>query len=105
MNLGSDLEYDNLAVWFDRKTLHAMVRSLVEAGVSVTWKESPEQFHLLVNTTGGKSEWSMQRVNGAYKLQLAGIPMSDSRVAAVCTSSWSRQKGMPSSEYARQTVS
>ncbi len=83
MNLGIELEYFNLAVWFDRKTLHAMVQALVEEGVSVTWKESPEQFHLLVNTTDGKSDWKMQRVNGSYKLQLTGIPLSDSRVAAV----------------------
>ncbi|MDF2683805.1 MAG: hypothetical protein K0R47_4995 [Brevibacillus sp.] len=83
MSLGIELEYFNLAVWFDRKTLHAMVQALVEAGVGVTWKESPEQFHLLVNTTDGKSDWKMQRLNGSYKLQLAGIPVSDSRVAHV----------------------
>ncbi|MFD2371017.1 hypothetical protein ACFSO0_13935 [Brevibacillus sp. GCM10020057] len=83
MNLGSELEYDNLAVWFDRLTLHAMVHALVEAGVSVTWKESPEQFHLLVNTTDGRTDWCMQRLNGSYKLQLNGILLSDSRVAAV----------------------
>ncbi|MGM0711310.1 hypothetical protein [Brevibacillus parabrevis] len=83
MNLGMELEYYNLAVWFDRKTLHAMVQALVEAGVSVTWKESPEQFHLLVNTTDGLSDWKMQRLNGSYKLQVAGVPVHDSRVALV----------------------
>jgi len=83
MNLGTELEYFNLAVWFDRKTLHAMLQALVEAGVSVKWKESPEQFHLLVNTTDGKSAWKMQRVNGSYKLHLAGIPVYDKRVAQV----------------------
>lgn len=83
MNLGSELEYDNLAVWFDRWTLHAMVQALVEAGVNVTWKESSEQFHLLVNTTGGQTDWCMQRLNGSYKLQLDGILMPDSRVATV----------------------
>ncbi|WNC12876.1 hypothetical protein [Brevibacillus brevis] len=83
MNLGIELEYFNLAVWFNRKTLHAMVQALVETGVSVTWKESPEQFHLLVNTTGGKADWKLQRVSSSYKLQLTGVPISDSRVAQV----------------------
>jgi hypothetical protein len=77
MNLGIELEYFNLAIWFDRKTLHAMVQALVEAGVSVTWKESPEQFHLLVITTDGKSEWILQRLNGSYKLHLVGVPIPD----------------------------
>jgi hypothetical protein len=83
MNLGIELEYFNLAIWFDRKTLHAMVQALVEAGVSVTWKESPEQFHLLVITTDGKSEWILQRLNGSYKLHLVGVPIPDTRVALV----------------------
>lgn len=83
MNLGNELEYFNLAVWFDRKTLHAMLQALVEAGVNVTWKESPGQFHLLVNTTDGQSEWNLQRLNGSYKLHLAGVPVQDTRVALV----------------------
>lgn len=83
MNLGNELEYFQLAVWFDRNTLHAMLRALVEAGVSVTWKESPEQFHLLVNTTDGLSEWKMQRLNGSYKLHVASVSVHDSRVAQV----------------------
>lgn len=93
MNLGMELEYDNLAVWFDRKTLHAMVQALVEAGVSVTWKESPEQFHLLVNTMDGLSDWTMQRLNGSYKLQVAGVPVHDSRVALVLYHFVERAKG------------
>lgn len=83
MNLGNELEYFKLAVWFDRKTLHAMLQALVEAGVGVTWKESPEQFHLLVNTTDGQTEWKMQRLNGSYKLHVAGFPVNDTRVALV----------------------
>lgn len=83
MNFGKNLEYFNLAVWFDRKTLHAMLQALVEAGVGVTWKESPEQFHLLVNTTDGKTEWNMQRLNGSYKLHVAVVPVPDTRVALV----------------------
>jgi len=93
MNLGIELEYFNLAVWFNRKTLHAMLQALVEAGVSVKWKETPEQFHLLVNTTDGKSDWKMQRVNGSYKLHLAGIPVQDKRVAMVLESFVEKAKG------------
>ncbi|RNB54068.1 hypothetical protein EDM57_17930 [Brevibacillus gelatini] len=95
MNLGMELEYeyDNLAVWFDRKTLHAMVQALVEAGVSVTWKEFPEQFHLLVNTTDGLSDWKMQRLNGSYKLQVTGVPVHDLRVALVLYHFVERAKG------------
>ncbi|MBG9944815.1 hypothetical protein ABE237_01550 [Brevibacillus formosus] len=93
MNLGMELEYFHLAVWFDRKTLHAMVQTLVEAGVSVTWKESPEQFHLLVNTTDGRSDWKMRRLNGSYKLHIAGIPVNDSRVALVLYHFVERAKG------------
>lgn len=93
MNLGIELEYFNLAVWFNRKTLHAMLQALVEAGVSVKWKETPEQFHLLVNTTDGKSDWKMQRVNGSYKLHLAGIPVQDKRVAMILESFVEKAKG------------
>ncbi|MGG1661764.1 hypothetical protein [Brevibacillus sp. NRS-1366] len=93
MNLGIELEYFNLAVWFNRKTLHAMLQALVEAGVSVKWKETPEQFHLLVNTTDDQSDWKMQRVNGSYKLHLAGIPVHDKRVAFVLESFIEKAKG------------
>lgn len=83
MHLDHDLEYFNLAVWFNRKTLHAMLQALVEVGVNVTWKESPEKFHLLVKTTDGQTEWIMQKLNGSYRLHLAGVPVQDSRVAMI----------------------
>ncbi|CAM3267399.1 MULTISPECIES: hypothetical protein [Brevibacillus] len=83
MHLDHDLEYLNLAVWFNRKTLHAMLQALVEVGVNVTWKESPEKFHLLVKTTDGQTEWIMQKLNGSYRLHLAGVPVQDSRVAVI----------------------
>lgn len=83
MQLDHDLEYFNLAVWFNRKTLHAMLQSLVEVGVNITWKESPEKFHLLVKTTDGQSEWIMQKLNGSYRLHLAGVPVQDTRVAMI----------------------
>ncbi|WP_400163149.1 DUF2118 domain-containing protein [Brevibacillus sp. TJ4] len=93
MNLGNELEYFQLTVWFDRVTLHAMLKALVEAGVSVTWKESPEQFHLLVNTTDGLSEWTMRRLNGSYKLQVTGVSIHDSRVASVLNRFVEQAKG------------
>lgn len=83
MHLDHELEYFNLVVWLNRKTLHAMLQALVEVGVGVSWRESPEKFHLLVNTTDGRSEWIMERLNGSYRLHLAGVPVQDTRVAMV----------------------
>jgi hypothetical protein len=83
MHLDHDLEYFNLAVWFNRKTLHAMLQALVEVGVNVTWKESPEKFHLLMKTTDGQTEWTMQKLDGSYRLHLAGVPVQDIRVAEI----------------------
>ena len=36
MNTNKELEYCNVAVWFDRNSLHYMMHALVEAGLHVT---------------------------------------------------------------------
>ncbi|HZG81251.1 MAG TPA: hypothetical protein VEZ13_10830, partial [Brevibacillus sp.] len=68
MHLDHELEYFNLVVWLNRKTLYAMLQALVEVGVGVSWRETPEKFHLTVNTTDGRTEWVMERLNGSYRL-------------------------------------
>lgn len=83
MQDGKELEYCNLSVWFDRKTLYAMLQFLVNAGATVTWKETKEHFHLLVCTQDGRAEWRLQRVNGVYRWQQPDCSVRDTRVALI----------------------
>lgn len=78
-----ELEYCNLAVWFDRQTLHAMLHALVGTGATVSWKETQHQFHFLVCTQESTSEWRLDRVNGFYKWQQPDCSIRDTRVALV----------------------
>ncbi|MFY0545233.1 hypothetical protein [Brevibacillus sp. H7] len=83
MNTNKELEYCNVAVWFDRSTLHAMMQALVEAGLNVAWKESQKQFRVTVYTQHGTSDLTLLRLNGAYKLDELDYCVRDMRLALV----------------------
>lgn len=83
MNSNKELEYCNVAVWFNRNTLHAMMQALVEAGLNVAWKESQKQFHVMVFTQDGASKLILHRLNGAYKLDELDYSVRDLRLALV----------------------
>lgn len=83
MNSNKELEYCNVAVWFNRNTLHAMMQALVEAGLNVAWKESQKQFHVTVFTQDGASKLILHRINGAYKLDELDYCVRDLRLALV----------------------
>ncbi|USG67508.1 hypothetical protein NDK47_09640 [Brevibacillus ruminantium] len=93
MTDGKELEYCNLAVWFDRKTLHAMMHALVDTGAIVTWKETQEQFSFLVCNQENRSEWRLDRVNGFYKWQQPDCSLQDTRMALVLYRFIQRAKG------------
>jgi hypothetical protein len=83
MNTNKELEYCNVAVWFDRITLHAMMQALVEAGLNVAWKESQKLFHVTVYTMDGTATLALHRLNGAYKLDELDYSVRDIRLALV----------------------
>jgi len=83
MNTNKELEYCNVAVWFDRNSLHDMMHALVEAGLHVTWKESKHQFHVTVYTREGTAALTLHRLNGAYKLEELDYSVPDLRLMLI----------------------
>jgi hypothetical protein len=93
MRTVKELEYCNVTVWFDRPTLHALLQTLVEAGLIVTWKESLKQFQVKVYTSEGASELNLHRLNGAYKLHESDYSVHDIRLALVLYHFIEQEKG------------
>lgn len=83
MKTTNQLEYCNIAVWFNRSTLHDMMRAMVESGLEVAWRESKKQLRIVVNTTDGDSDLVLQKVNGAFKFDESAYPVRDIRLAMV----------------------
>lgn len=83
MKTFNQLEYCNVAVWFDRATLHRMMQALVESGLDVAWKESRKQLRISVETTDGTSTLTLLKVNGAYKFDVLAYMVRDIRLAMV----------------------
>jgi hypothetical protein len=83
MNTFNELEYCNVAVWFDRATLHQMMQALVDSGLDVAWKESKKELRISVDTTDGRSALTLQKVNGAYKFDALAYLVRDIRLATV----------------------
>lgn len=81
MKAHKELEYCNVAVWFDRPTLHQLMQTLVEAGLEVAWKESKKQLLLQVQTSDGLCSLSFQRVDGSYKFNECDYFVRDLRLA------------------------
>lgn len=76
-----ELEYCNVAVWFDRPTVHQLMQALVEAGLDVSWKESKKALSLHVQTTDGLHTLHFRRINGAYKFDECDYYVRDMRLS------------------------
>ncbi|WP_019120770.1 hypothetical protein [Brevibacillus massiliensis] len=83
MTAYNQLEYSNVAVWFDRPTLKRLLQVLVENGLDISWREEPKQLCVLVKTTSGSYCLTLHRQGEAFKLSgLDGIVL-DMRLATV----------------------
>jgi protoporphyrinogen oxidase len=83
MKTHNELEYCNVAVWFDRPTLHGLMQALVEAGLDVAWKESRKALQLQVQTIDGSRMLTFRRMNGAFKFDECDYFVRDIRLAVV----------------------
>ncbi|MFM1654749.1 hypothetical protein ACI7RC_22015 [Brevibacillus sp. B_LB10_24] len=83
MTAYNQLEYSNVAVWFDRPTLKRLLQVLVENGLDIAWREEPKQFCVLVKTASGSYCLTLHKQGEAFKLSgLDGIVL-DMRLATV----------------------
>jgi len=81
MKTHKELEYCNVAVWFDRPTVHQLMQALVEAGLDVAWKESKKLLKLQVLTSDGPSTLIFQKINGSFKFDECDYFVRDIRLA------------------------
>ncbi len=83
MTTYNELEYCNVAVWFDRPTLHKMMQAFVKAGFNVAWKESKAFLHLQVQTAEKSYTLVLKRVKDAFKLDESDYSLRDIRLAMI----------------------
>lgn len=83
MRTHHELEYCNVAAWFDRPTIHELMHALVEAGMDVAWRETKKQLQLQVLTMDGGSTLTFQKVEDAFRFAEPDYFVRDLRLATI----------------------
>jgi len=83
MTTYNELEYSNVAVWFNRTSLNELMTSLVQSGLDISWKESNKEFQLKVQTAFGGYTLTFHKINDSFRLNDLDDAVKDIRLAMV----------------------
>ncbi|WP_176560204.1 hypothetical protein [Brevibacillus dissolubilis] len=83
MKTNNQLEYCSLTVWFTRTTLNEMMSSLVQIGLDISWRETPEEFRLRVQTAFGGYDLVFRKNRDSFQLTGLDTAVRDIRLAMV----------------------
>ncbi|AMA72543.1 hypothetical protein P4S93_07930 [Aneurinibacillus thermoaerophilus] len=79
MHTFEQIEYSDVALWFNEEQIHELVAHIVEAGMSIAWKETKKYFTLSVRTEH-KTHWlTFRKVGARYRLRDRHYNISDPR--------------------------
>ncbi|TLS48289.1 hypothetical protein FE782_31590 [Paenibacillus antri] len=68
MNRSFEVEYCNLDLRFDRRTIHNFIKSLIQEGYSLYWSENESHFIASIRTGRRLVKLKFQRVGERFKL-------------------------------------
>lgn len=68
MNRSFEVEYCNLDLRFDRRTIHNFIKSLIQEGYSLYWSENDSHFIASIRTGRRLVKLKFQRVGERFKL-------------------------------------
>ena len=68
MNKSFEVEYCNLDLRFDRRTIHNFIKSLIQEGYSLYWSENEAHFIASIRTGRRLVKMKFQRVGDRFKL-------------------------------------
>lgn len=68
MNRSYEVEYCNLDLRFDRRTIHNFIKSLIQEGYSLYWSENETHFIASIRTGRRLVKLKFQRVGDKFKL-------------------------------------
>ncbi|WCK53117.1 hypothetical protein PP175_17105 [Aneurinibacillus sp. Ricciae_BoGa-3] len=79
MHAYDQIEYSNVALWFNKGQIQELVAIIVEQGMHVAWKETPRYFTLSVQTDGDKHSLTFKRKGKRYQLRDRYYKIKDQR--------------------------
>lgn len=79
MHAFEQIEYSDVALWFNEEQVQELVARIIEAGMRVAWKETKKYFTLSVQTEE-ESHWlTFRKVGARYRLRDRHYNTSDPR--------------------------
>jgi hypothetical protein len=79
MHTFEQIEYSDVALWFNEEQIQELVALIVEAGMRVAWKETKKYFTLSVETEQ-KTHWlTFRKIGTRYRLRDRHYNIEDSR--------------------------
>jgi hypothetical protein len=79
MHAYDQIEYSNVALWFNRGQIQELVAIIVEQGMHVAWKETPRYFTLSIQTNVDKHSLTFKRKGKRYQLRDRHYKIKDQR--------------------------
>jgi hypothetical protein len=79
MYVHKEIEYSDVAVWFNQSQVQELIAHIVEAGMRVAWKETNKYFTLSVQTDFQTHWLTFRRVGERYRLRDRHYNITDER--------------------------
>ena len=83
MNTYEEIEYSNVTLQLDQKSIHQLIECLVDVGLPVAWKETQRFFILSIQTTYSTQRLVFNKHGKRYKLRNRNYNIKDSRFSEV----------------------
>ncbi|GEN32789.1 MULTISPECIES: hypothetical protein [Aneurinibacillus] len=83
MHAFEQIEYSDVALWFNEKQVQELVALLVEAGMRVAWKETKKYFTLSVEAEHETHWLTFRRIGARYRLRDRHYNIADPRFEKV----------------------
>jgi len=83
MNTYEEIEYSNVTLQLDQKSIHRLIEYLVEVGLPVAWKETQRFFTLSIQTTWTTQRLIFDKQGKRYRLRNRNYNVKDQRFSEV----------------------
>ncbi|WP_027417537.1 hypothetical protein [Aneurinibacillus terranovensis] len=79
MQAYDQIEYSNVALWFNREQIQELVVLIMEQGMNVAWRETTKYFTLSVQTNENRHRLTFKRIGQQYRLRDRHYKIKDNR--------------------------
>ena len=83
MNTYEEIEYSNVTLQLDQKSIHRLIECLVEVGLPVAWKETQRLFSLSIQTSWMTQRLTFDKQGKRYRLRNRQYNIKDQRFSEV----------------------